>query len=67
MPACAAGDNIQPGGNWQGVKFWQRGQVVGGIEAPGQAVVDDAGLLENLLEHEMAIAVLSGGLHIPLD
>ena len=33
----------------------------------GKAVGDNAGLLEDLLEHEVAVATLLGGLHVPLD
>ena len=51
----------------QGVQLGQEHGVTRGVETAAQAIHDDLGLLEDLLEHEVAVAALLGRLHVPLD
>ena len=54
-------------GEDEGVQFRKGNAIVVRGDAAGQAVAQHAGLLEDFLEHEVAVAALLGRLHVPLD
>ena len=63
----AAGHNMQTARHGKIVQFGQAHLPLSGMGAAGEAVGDDARLLENFLEHKVAITALLRGLHVPLD
>ena len=60
MIGCAAGNDMKPFRHVEAVELAQAHAAFLRIHPAGEAVDNDAGLLEDFLEHEVAVAALLG-------
>ena len=63
----AAGHSVKAARHRQCIQLGQAHLPLLRMCAAGEAIGDDARLLEDFLEHEVAVPALLRGLHIPLD